>query len=543
MKALYLTKKNFEDLDLNFIFERLNLSSPYGDAAKRAIKPYLKADQTELLKVYDRTEATLALLERQRSGILQLKEQMKAVKQLDVTFDRIAEGETLSITELFEVKQLSMVMEKIHALLKTLHWEATVKDFMLDSTEAVTQLLDPENSGVSTFYIYSAYSSRLAEIRKTLDAVEMITKRQLNEAIQTLKSEDYPIMPNGELRVSARDQSLMTRVKSDPRFDYKSDVPMYSLFIVKGDEMLGHQKESLLLEEEDEELEVRNKLTETLKTHLDLLMTNTKRIGQIDLLIAKAQFSKAFGCVRPTLTEEPQVEIEKGRHLKVATSLERSGKKFTPITVSLKKPVALITGANMGGKTVSLKLIGQVVSLAQYGFFVPCEAATLPLFDFVFVSVGDFQSIDMGLSTFGGEIVEIQQALKRQHEFGLILIDELARGTNPLEGYAISKALIEYLSRHQSRAVITTHFDGLTEVEGTSHYQVNGLSGIDLDLIRDKIEAEGAALLHEYMDYQLSEVSSLKEIPKEALRISELMGLDLEVVNRAKEIMGGSHGK
>ena len=249
MKALYLTKKNFEDLDLNFIFERLTLSSPYGDAAKRAIKPYLKADQAELLKVYDRTEATLALFERQRADILQLKEQMKAVKQLDVTFDRIAEGETLSITELFEVKQLSMVMEKIHALLKTLHWEATVKDFMLESTEAVTQLLDPENSGVSTFYIYSAYSSRLAEIRRALDDVEMTTKRQLNEAIQTLKSEDYPIMPNGELRVSARDQTLMTRVKSDPRFDYKSDVPMYSLFIVKGDESLKHRKESLLLEE------------------------------------------------------------------------------------------------------------------------------------------------------------------------------------------------------------------------------------------------------------------------------------------------------
>ena len=517
MKALYLTKKNFEDLDLNFIFERLTLSSPYGDAAKRAIKPYLKADQAELLKVYDRTEATLALLERQRADILQLKEQMKAVKQLDVTFDRIAEGETLSITELFEVKQLSMVMEKIYALLKTLHWEATVKDFMLDSTEAVTQLLDPENSGVSTFYIYSAYSSRLAEIRRALDDVEMTTKRQLNEAIQTLKSEDYPIMPNGELRVSARDQTLMTRVKADPRFDYKSDVPMYSLFIVRSDETLKHRKESLLLEEEDEELEVRSKLTETLKTHLDLLMTNTHRIGQIDLLIAKAQFSKAFGCVRPTLTEEPYVEIEKGRHLKVATSLERSGKKFTPINVSLKKSVALITGANMGGKTVSLKLIGQVVALAQYGFFVPCDAVTLPLFDFVFVSVGDFQSIDMGLSTFGGEIVEIEQALKRQHEFGLILIDELARGTNPLEGYAISKALIEHLSRLKSRAVITTHFDGLTEVEGTSHYQVNGLSGIDLDLIRDKIEAEGAALLHEYMDYQLSEVSNLKEIPKEEI--------------------------
>jgi len=543
MKAPYLTKKNFEDLDLNFIFDRLTLSSPYGEAAKRSMKPFLKADQPELSKIYDQNEATLDLLDRQRAAILLLKEQMKDVKQLEVTFDRIAEGETLSITELFEVKQLSMVMDRIRAQLNGLHWERTVKDHMLASTEAVTHLLDPENSGVGAFYIYSAYSKRLTEIRKALDAITVTAKRQLNAAIEQLKSEDYPILSNGELRVSVRDQALMTRVKADARFDYKSEVPMYRLFVVKGDEALKHQKSLLLLEEEDEELEVRSKLTETLKTHLSVLMANTKRIGEIDLLIAKAQFSKAFSCVRPTLTESPLVVIDAGRHLKVATSLERSGKKFTAINVSLKKPVTLITGANMGGKTVSLKLIGQLVTLAQYGFFVPCQALTLPLFDFVFVSVGDFQSIDMGLSTFGGEIVEIEQALKRQHEFGLILIDELARGTNPLEGFAISKALIEHLSRLKSRAVITTHFDGLTEVEGTSHYQVNGLSNIDLELIRDKIEAEGAALLHEYMDYKLSEVSSLKEIPKEALRISELMGLEQAIVNRAKEIMGGSNGK
>ena len=149
----------------------------------------------------------------------------------------------------------------------------------------------------------------------------------------------------------------------------------------------------------------------------------------------------------------------------------------------------------------------------------------------------------MGLSTFGGEIVEIEQAITRENEFGLILIDELARGTNPIEGYAISKALIEHLSMHKSKVVITTHFDGLTEVPETAHYQVNGLSGIDLDQIRDKIATEGVALLHEYMDYRLTEVSQLKEIPKEALRISELMGLDARIIKRAKEILGGSHGE
>ena len=543
MKPHFLNKKNFEDLDLNFIFERLQLASPYGEVAKRAIRPYQKENKAELLKTFDRLGSVIELFERQRAIVLELKGLLKEVKQLDTTFDRIAESETLSVTELFEIKQLAMVMQKILAKLSGLHWNKTVGDYMLRDANEIVKLLDPEQSGVSTFYIYSSYSERLLEIRNQIETIDKTSKQILKTTVEQLVLEDFPVMPNGELRIPVRNQELMTRVKSDSRFAYKSDVPMYSIFMIKGDDTLKNQKDQLLLSEEEEEFEIRARLSEALNNHLDLLLTNTQNIGQIDLLIAKAQFSTAFGCVRPTIHEEQSVEIEEGRHLKVAYSLERSGKKFSPINVSLKKSVTLITGANMGGKTVSLKLLGQVVAMAQYGFFVPCQTARLPIFDFIFISVGDFQSIDMGLSTFGGEIVEIEQAVKRKDEFGLILIDELARGTNPLEGFAISKALIEYLAELKSRAVITTHFDGLTSVPETSHYQVNGLSGLDLDTIRDKITTEGAALLHEYMDYRLTEVSSLKEIPKEALRISELMGLDMRIVNRAKEILGGSHGE
>ncbi|HAS72767.1 MAG TPA: hypothetical protein DCS67_01325 [Clostridiales bacterium UBA8960] len=541
MKSTTLTKKNFEDLDLNFIFERLQLSSPYGEQAKKMMRAYSREEKQELLSVYDKMDATVALFDRRRSDIIELKSLLKEIKMLDHTFDRIAEGETLSVTELFEVKQMALAMQKISDKLTAVHWNKEIQDLWVFPTHVVIDLLDPEHSGVSNFYIYSMYSNRLKAIRDEIEHIDKTMKRVLTQIISQLTDEGYPVSTSGDIRVPVRDQDLLAKVKRDERLVYKSDVPMYSLFTVKRDVSLKSHKDQLLLEEEEEEFEVRSQLTETLKKHLNLLLTNTKNIGEIDLLIAKAQLTVAFECTRPIISESPEVEIVEGRHLKVAYSLQRSGKPFTPINVSLKKSVTLITGANMGGKTVSLKLIGQVVALAHYGFFVPCKVAKLPIFDFIFISVGDFQSIDMGLSTFGGEIVEIEQAVKRASEFGLILIDELARGTNPLEGFAISKALIEHLTGFHSRTVITTHFDGLTNVEGTSHYQVKGLSSIDLDLIRHKIEAEGVALLHEYMDYSLTEVSKLKEIPKEALRISELMGLDQRIVKRAKEILGGSH--
>ena len=541
MKMPYITKKNLEDLDIPFIFERLQLFSPYGEKLKKRLAPFKRHQVAELEKSYDQLEAAIGLLINNRLELLALKGLLKEVKLLDHTFDRIAENEVLSMTELFEVKQLVRVMENIRDAQSKLYWQKRIGAFNLTEVSNVTKLLDPEQSGVQAFHIYSQYSAKLYEIRKAIDSVDIKIKLKQKELIEELIIEGYQVSSHGELKVLSRDVDLLSKIKSDPRFSYKSDVPMYTIFTVRIETTLTAEKQNLLLEEEQEEYEVRSQLTSALKAYLEIITSNTDAIAQIDVLIAKSQFSVAFNCVRPMILEMGQVEIEEGRHLKVAYSLGKVGKQFTPINVSLKKSVTLITGANMGGKTVSLKMIGQVVNLAQYGFFVPCKSLKMPLFDFVFVSVGDFQSIDMGLSTFGGEIVEIEEAIKRSDEYGLILIDELARGTNPLEGFAISKALIEFLKNQMSKAVITTHFDGLTDVEDTVHYQVKGLSDVDLTLIRDKIEAEGAALLHEYMDYQLMEVSSYKEIPKEAIRISELMGLDTRIVDRAKEILGGSN--
>lgn len=541
MKIPYLSKKNIEDLDITFIFERLQLFSPYGEKLKKGLTPYNRHQIPELEKSFDQLDATIDLLLNRRVDLLTLKGYLKEIKLLDHTFDRIAEREVLSMTELFEIKQLVRVMENIRQSQITLHWHRQIKAFDILDVSEIIRLLDPEETGVQAFHIYSNYSLKLYEIRKALEKVEVDIKLRRKELIDQLISENFPVTQHGDLKVMAGNSDLIQSVKSDPRFVYKSDIPMYSVFTVRQEATLIAEKQRLLLEEEQEEYEVRSQLTLALMAYLETIVSNTESIAQIDMLIAKAQFSVAFHCVRPVILEAGEVEIEEGRHLKVAYSLEKVGKHFTPINVSLKKSVTLITGANMGGKTVSLKMIGQVVSLAQYGFYVPCKALRMPLFDFIFVSVGDFQSIDMGLSTFGGEIVEIEQAIKRSKEYGLILIDELARGTNPLEGFAISKALIEFLRNQLSKAVITTHFDGLTAVDETVHYQVKGLSDVDLTLIREKIEAEGAALLHEYMDYQLMEVSSKKEIPKEAIRISELMGLDTRIVNRAKEILGGSN--
>ena len=118
---------------------------------------------------------------------------------------------------------------------------------------------------------------------------------------------------------------------------------------------------------------------------------------------------------------------------------------------------------------------------------------------------------------------------------GLILIDELARGTNPMEGYAITLAIVEYLNKKEGITVLTTHFDRVTGNRDIKHLQVVGLSTFDfsknnMDDVEDKLK-----ILNKYMDYRLVEVSNFTEVPKDAINIAEIMGLPKEIVNKAAE--------
>jgi dsDNA-specific endonuclease/ATPase MutS2 len=149
---------------------------------------------------------------------------------------------------------------------------------------------------------------------------------------------------------------------------------------------------------------------------------------------------------------------------------------------------------------------------------------------FIYISAGDEQSIDLGLSTFGAEIRSVNEALTKSDEQGLVLIDELARGTNPHEGYAISKAIISYLADKPSITIITTHFDGLVK-ENIKRLQVKGLKNIDFKKIKDP-EA-----ISEYMDYTLIEVEGESKVPQDAINISRLMGIPEEILHEAEKIM------
>ena len=120
----------------------------------------------------------------------------------------------------------------------------------------------------------------------------------------------------------------------------------------------------------------------------------------------------------------------------------------------------------MGGKTISLKLAGQIPILAQYGFFVPAAKARVGLSNYMQILIGDSQSVERGLSSFGSEMEELKEILDHGQERSLILIDEIASGTNPTEGTALTRSLVDYLIEKPYISLITTHFETVTERKG-----------------------------------------------------------------------------
>ena len=533
--------KSRKETGLDYVVSAVNLLTPFGIKQIKEQKPFVPGQEESLRAELDRVQVMMGIAERNPKEIELLQETFMMMKDNTFTIERSGNS-VLSVVEIFEIKSLLLQMEKVRSLADKLSVPA---EFIPDDTVKLLDTLDPGKDRLNTFYIYDVFSEKLGELRKEKKETERELRKK-QKALREIVKDKYGVnlTPKFEIVISKSDPQsikmigeITELIRSDE--DYMSVT--FSLAPTEGMDACIRRSDELMTLIEEEELDVREYLSKEISSYERVLLENCEKLGRLDITLSKAIYADRHDCVMPEIVNEHVIEFEDGRNLQVEDILKEKGKEYCPVSIALDDGVTCITGANMGGKTVSLKLVGMVAILAQHGFFVPCRRARVGLSNYMQILIGDSQSIERGLSSFGSEMEELKEILDNGRDRSLILIDEIASGTNPAEGLALTKSLVDYLKTKAYITLITTHFETVTEDVSVRNMQVKGLAGADFSRLDKEIRYAGRKeridIISRYMDYRLVLVEDAAEIPKDALNIAKMLGIDRDIIEKAKEYM------
>ena len=556
--------KTRHETGLDYITQKLNIETPFGKKVLKDNKPFFPGEEEELREELNRVEALVEYVKNNKRTIELLSEVFMEVKDASRTAER-AEKSVLTALEIYEIKSLLLLMEKYVKLLQseetssfehsnhcclpgqekegteTVGGNIIPERYHLRDMTDLLDALDPRGDRINTFYIYDEFSPKLGEIRKAKREIEIsIRKEQKVKRDEIHKQYGIMLTPKFDIVIS-KSHPDFEKLKEIEALEMTDQDYMSATFVLKpNDRVFELQREidKLAVDMEEEEERICAMLSKKIAACKEDLFYNCERIGEFDFALAKAKYAIKHDCVKPEIVDEHIIEFEEGRNLQVEDILNSKGKKYCPISIALKDGVTCITGANMGGKTISLKLSGQIPILAQYGFFVPAKSAKIGLSNFMQMLIGDSQSVERGLSSFGSEMEELKEILDNSVDRSLILIDEIASGTNPVEGLALSRALVDYLVDKPYITLFTTHFETVTETDNVVNLQVVGLANCDFTLLNREIQyanrRERINIISKYMDYRLRRVEENKQVPKDALNIAKMLGLSNEIIDRAK---------
>ena len=227
---------------------------------------------------------------------------------------------------------------------------------------------------------------------------------------------------------------------------------------------------ALRVQEQVEIARILAELSALVQAEAAQIGTNVELYVELDLAAARATVAHRMAAVAPDLVDAAVIELVDGRHPLL-------GERAVPQSVKLGDEihVLIVSGPNMGGKTVALKLVGLAVAMTACGMHVPAASATIGRFERVYTDIGDEQSIAQDTSTFSAHLRRLAEIVDAAGERTLILIDEIGSGTEPNAGAALAVAVLERFLERGARVVATTHATEL-KLFGAGHRHVANAS-------------------------------------------------------------------
>lgn len=525
------------------VWENLSPKSSLGRRVKSGVEPKYPGQEEDLKQEY---RIILALLAARKShpdvfskidGVLgTLKDPFHAISLLE-------EEKTLTPAEVFVLAHLAFSTGRALAVMSSapVAWPDRA---IPPSLASVEKRLLPGSSGQPVFYVADSFSFELAKARAERKAKEKAWRAEMtNEAVAVERVLGRRPNLREEVAIRKSNPEVVEKARLMPELGETRETITHVHFRLKATrEAVRLEREVNRLRQRETVLEeeVLASLSKELRQFRDPLEKAAWALGELDYLLRKVELASEWNAAAPEISLVPGagVFVKDAIHPGIKREVETRGGVYQPISVEMDAPVSVITGPNMGGKTVSLATVGLCVSLAQWGFLVPCSRMRFSLYDFVYFQPETHGK--PGLSSFAAEIMSIKDALSRCGERGLILLDEVGRGTNPVQGLALYAAILDYLKescKDRSTVIASTHYHGLASALHVPHWQVAGLmpNGEGFDAASPaKGGSRDINWLYSHMDYRLQRVGPDTPTPQDALLVAKILGLDGEIVRRAE---------
>lgn len=512
MQTTYLEK-----LEFNKIKNILSSYAKTNNGKKMCLDLYPSNNKEKVQKALDETTEAVALI--YRKGNLPLE----TIGDISTYILNLKNQNFLSAKALLELATLL----KTSKTLKNYYFEKE-----LNQTDSLTNYFDHlytnpsiEEKIFSAIIDENTFDDRASNALYKIRQQMRNTKKEIKNKLQSLLNSKYLQEPI----VTIRQNRFVVPVKSEYQTEIKGFIHDTSstgstVFVEPISVFDLNNQLSELKNQENIEIEkILQILSSLFFDIINELENNFNLITILDFIFAKAKYSKELDCNCPKINDDKIIYLKNAKHPLLDQNIA------VPITLEIGKTFSslLITGPNTGGKTVTLKTVGLLTTMAQSGMHIPASSeSSIYLFDNIFADIGDEQSILESLSTFSSHMTHIINILNEATSDSLVLVDELGSGTDPIEGASLALSILKYLKEHNITVLATTHYHELKEYA----------------LLTDGVENASCEFNLETLSptYRL-----LIGVPgkSNAFAISQKLGLKQEILENAKKSINSDTAK
>ena len=478
-----ISEKTLATLELHKILQDLASYTTFGAGEEFAIELYPSTELEEVQLWQRETAEAVALLE-ERSNVT-----VRGARDVREPVIKALRGVVIEPSTLLDIRY---TLRRGSTLKRTLGRMGATFPLLAELANEIEECLDLQNAIEKTVddnaEIKDSASARLAIIRRDLkvafDRLQSKLQRIVaNKANQTKLQEAIITMRHGRyvIPLKAEHKGKIKGILHD------SSASGATIFIEPLETVeLNNKWRELQVDEEKEIRRILADMTEAVAGESERIVRTVQLLGYLDLTFAKARYAIDQGCVQPTMRG---IQPRPGALAHPGANIQLKGARhpllkghIVPLDLSFDADswVLVVTGPNTGGKTVALKTVGLIALMAQCGLQVPAAEAELSVFQGVFADIGDEQSIEQSLSTFSSHMTNIIDILQHADHRSLVILDEVGAGTDPTEGSALARALLNCLKNSGVTTLVTTHHPEL-KVYGVETAGVRNAS-VEFDL-------------------------------------------------------------